>query len=202
MPDPQTAPRIHVETRQQWREWLLAHHKTAPAAWLVSWKKATGRPALSYNEAVSEALAVGWVDSKPSKLDEERTMLYFSPRRPGSAWSRPNKLRVEQLRRSGAMTDAGERVVAQAVESGSWTLLDQVEDLIVPDDLEAAFMSNPPARENWDRFPPSTRRGILEWIVQAKRPTTRQARITQTAQKAAVNQRANQWHPSPGGTAD
>ena len=197
MSDPQSAPRIHAETRREWREWLLAHHDSAPSVWLVSWKKATGLPALSYDEAVSEALAVGWVDSKPSKLDDERTMLYFSPRRPGSGWSRPNKLRVEQLRRSGVMTEAGERVIAEAVESGSWTLLDQVEDLIVPEDLDQAFANSPPARENWDRFPPSTRRGILEWITQAKRPTTRQTRVAETARLAALNQRANQWRPQP-----
>ncbi|KUG58273.1 YdeI/OmpD-associated family protein [Nesterenkonia jeotgali] len=199
MADPESAPRVHAETRQQWREWLLAHHETASSVWLVSWKKATGRPAVSYDDAVSEALAVGWVDSKPRKLDEERTMLYFSPRKPGSAWSRPNKLRVEQLRRSGAMTEAGERVVARAVASGAWTLLDQVEDLIVPEDLDAAFTRNPPARENWDRFPPSVRRGILEWIIQARRPATRQARVEETARQAALNQRANQWRPPRSG---
>ncbi|MBE1513830.1 YdeI/OmpD-associated family protein [Nesterenkonia halotolerans] len=198
MADPESAPRVHAETRSQWREWLLAHHETAPSVWLISWKKATGRAAVSYDDAVSEALAVGWVDSKPRKLDEERTMLYFSPRKPGSAWSRPNKLRVEQLRRSGAMTEAGERVIAQAVDSGAWTLLDQVEDLIVPEDLKEAFTRTPPAQENWDQFPPSARRGILGWIIQAKRPATREARISETARQAALNQRANQWRPSRG----
>ncbi|MBJ2122643.1 YdeI/OmpD-associated family protein [Arthrobacter sp. MSA 4-2] len=195
MADPASAPKIHAETRQQWRQWLIAHHQTEESAWLVSWKKATGRPALSYDDAVSEALAVGWVDSKPQKLDDERTLLYFSPRKPGSAWSRPNKLRVEQLRREGLMTEAGERVIAEAVESGSWNLLDQVEELVVPDDLEAEFQRYAPARSNWDRFPRSTRRGILEWIVQAKRPETRRTRIMETARLAALNERANQWHP-------
>ncbi|MGJ9372014.1 YdeI/OmpD-associated family protein [Nesterenkonia sp. CF4.4] len=196
MAGPDSAQRVHAETRGQWREWLLAHHETESSVWLVSWKKATGRPAMAYDEAVSEALAVGWVDSKPRKLDDERTMLYFSPRRPGSAWSRPNKRRVEQLRGSGAMTEAGERVVAEAVDSGAWSLLDQVEDLIVPEDLAEAFTRHPPARENWDRFPPSARRGILEWIIQAKRPATREARISETARQASLNQRANQWRPS------
>lgn len=97
------------------------------------------------------------------------------------------------------MTEAGERVVNRAVASGAWTLLDQVEDLVVPEDLDAAFTRNPPARENWDRFPPSARRGILEWIIQARRAATRQARVEETAQQAALNQRANQWRPPRSG---
>ena len=76
------APRVHAETRAQWRTWLIAHHGTAECAWLVSWKKATGRPAISYDDAVAEALAVGWVDSRPRKLDDERTMLYSRPGNP------------------------------------------------------------------------------------------------------------------------
>ncbi|PRY68394.1 uncharacterized protein YdeI (YjbR/CyaY-like superfamily) [Glaciihabitans tibetensis] len=192
-----SAPRVHAETRSEWREWLLANHNTQSAVWLVSWKKATGRPALTYDEAVSEALAVGWVDSKPQKLDDERTLLYFSVRKPGSAWSRPNKNRIDQLRREGLMTEAGELAVARAIDNGSWFALDEVEDLVVPHDLDDAFDHNPPARSNWNGFPRSARRGILEWIVQAKRPATREARIAETARLAALNQRANQWRRTP-----
>lgn len=195
MGNPDTAPRVHAETRADWRAWLLSHHDTEPAAWLVSWKKATGRNSVSYDDAVSEALSVGWVDSLPRKLDDERTMLYFSPRKPTAAWSRPNKIRVEQLRRDGLMTDVGERIIAEAQRNGAWTRLDEVEDLLVPDDLAAAFDGFSDARAHWDRFPPSARRGILEWIVQAKKASTRAARIAETARRAAVNERANQWRP-------
>nr|RZI34787.1 hypothetical protein BJQ95_02841 [Cryobacterium sp. SO1] len=193
MASPTTAPRVHAETRAQWRRWLLANHELERSVWLVSWKKATGKPSVSYDDAVSEALCVGWVDSKPQKLDDERTMLYFSPRKPTSAWSRPNKIRVEALRAAGLILPAGEAAIAHAISNGSWALLDEVEDLIVPPDLAEAFEENPPARANWDQFPPSARRGILEWIVQAKRPQTRAARILETAQLASRNQRAAQW---------
>ncbi|PXA67976.1 hypothetical protein CTB96_15050 [Cryobacterium arcticum] len=193
MVSPTTAPRVHPETRAEWRRWLLAHHESEQSVWLVSWKKATGKPAVSYDDAVSEALCVGWVDSKPQKLDGERTMLYFSARKPTSAWSRPNKIRVEALRAAGLMLPAGEAVIAQAISNGSWALLDDVEDLIVPPDLAEALGENPPARANWDQFPPSARRGILEWIIQAKRPQTRATRILETAQLASQNQRAAQW---------
>jgi len=195
---PDTAPRVHAETRAQWRRWLLAHHEHEKAVWLVSWKKATGRPSVSYDDAVSEALCVGWVDSKPQKLDDERAMLYFSPRKPTSAWSRPNKIRVGMLREAGLMLPAGEAVIAQAISSGAWALLDDVEDLIIPPDLVVALGEYPLARANWDQFPPSARRGILEWIVQAKRPQTRAGRILETAELASRNQRAAQW-PRPAG---
>jgi uncharacterized protein YdeI (YjbR/CyaY-like superfamily) len=163
---------------------------------MVSWKAATGRPRVSYDDAVSEALAFGWVDSLPRALDDERTMLYFSRRKPTSAWSRPNKQRVEELRRQGLMTDAGEEVIARAERNGAWARLDDVEDLKEPDDLQAALDALPPARTHWDAFPPSARRGILEWITQAKRPATRDRRIAETARLAADNIRANQW-PRP-----
>lgn len=163
--------------------------------WLVSWKKATGRPAVTYDDAVSEALAVGWVDSRPRKLDAERTMLYFTPRKPTSAWSRPNKQRVEQLRRDGLMLPAGEEAITVAITNGRWSLLDDVEDLVVPDDLADAFRAYPPAQQNWEAFPPSARRGILEWIVQAKKSETRQRRVQETAELAQQNERAAQWRP-------
>jgi len=195
MADPSAAPRVHAETRQEWRQWLIGHHDREAAVWLISWKKATGRPAVGYEDSVREALAVGWVDSKGQRLDDERTLLYFAPRKPSSGWSRPNKIRVAELREQGLMTEAGERVIAEAIRLGSWTLLDEVEELIVPDDLGVAFAGYPEARENWDRFPRSTRRAILEWIVLAKRPATRASRIAETARLAATNERAAQWTP-------
>lgn len=201
MADPSSAVPVHAISRAQWRQWLAENHQSAPAVWLVSWKKATGRPAVSYDDAVSEALAVGWVDSKPRRLDDERTMLYFTPRKPTSAWSRPNKLRIETLRQQGLMTPAGEHAVTRALQNGSWTALDDVENLVVPDDLAQEFTRHPRASDNWDHFPPSARRGILEWIMQAKRPATRATRIEETARLAALNERAAQWR-GPTGSAE
>lgn len=187
--------RVHSETRAAWRAWLQAHHADRPGVFLVSWKKHTGKPALTYDEAVEEALCVGWVDSKPAKLDADRTMLWFSPRKPGSAWSRPNKQRVERLEAAGLMSEAGRRVVAAARADGSWTRLDDVEDLVVPDDLAVAFDRHAGSREQWEGFPRSAKRGILEWIVQARRPETRARRVEETARLAARGERANQWRP-------
>ncbi len=195
MPDRPEAPRVHPENRDEWRAWLLEHHHSESGVWLITWRKAAGRPGFGYDEAVREALCVGWVDSVGRKLDELRTMLYFSPRRPKSGWSRPNKIRVAELRAAGLMTEAGERVIAQAEANGAWSLLDDVEDLIEPPELQAALDATPLARQHWTAFPPSARRGILEWIVQARTEATRAKRVAETARLAGENLRANQWNP-------
>ena len=185
-------PRVHAETRAEWRDWLAEHHDHESGAWLVSWRPATGRPAVGDEEAVCEALCFGWVDSTGRRLDEERTLLYFAPRKPRSGWSRSNKQRVARLREEGRMAPAGERAVARAVENGSWTLLDEVEELLEPADLQAALDAVPGAWEHWRAFPPSARRALLEWIVQARTPATRERRVGETARSAGLGQRANQ----------
>jgi uncharacterized protein YdeI (YjbR/CyaY-like superfamily) len=184
---------VHPLTRAEWRAWLEANHARADGVWLVSYKKATGKPAVTYDESVEEALCFGWVDSKGGKLDDERTMLYFAPRKGRSGWSRPNKGRVERMLAAGLMTPAGLAKIEAAKADGSWSLLDEVEDLVIPPDLGAALDGYPAARANFEAFPRSARRGILEWIVQAKTPATRAKRVAETAALAEENQRANQW---------
>ena len=191
----QDIERVHAETPGEWRAWLQEHHLSSTAVWLVSWKKHTGRPAVSYDDAVIQALAFGWVDSRPAKLDDARTMLYFTPRRPGSAWSRPNKVRIAELERTGGLSEQGRRMVAAARADGSWSVLDEVEDLVVPPDLAAAFDRHPGSFEHWEAFPRSAKRGILEWIVQARTDATRDRRTEQTAALAREGRRAGQWQP-------
>ncbi len=187
--------RFQPDTLDDWRAWLAAHHARDTGVWLVTWKVGSGRLRLTYEETVEQALCFGWVDSKGRRLDDERTMLWFAPRKARSGWSRPNKQRIERLVAAGLMTPAGLAVIDAAKADGSWTLLDAVEDLVVPDDLAAALAAAPPAVENWEAFPRSARRGILEWIVQARRPGTRAKRVAETARLAAIGERANQWRP-------
>jgi len=184
-------PEVHPDTREQWRAWLAEHHDEVAGVWLVSWKKHTGRPTVLYDDAVSEALAFGFVDSLGGRVDDDRTRLWFARRKPGSGWSRPNKRRIEALERDGLMADAGRRVVEAARADGSWTLLDEVEDLVVPPDLAEAFARHPGSAEHWDAFPRSARRALLVWIVLAKRPATRAQRVERTAESASRGERAN-----------
>jgi len=133
------------------------------------------------------------VDSKPNKLAEERSMLWFAPRKSGSGWSKPNKERVEKLIASGLMTPAGLAKVEAAKQDGSWNALDGVEALEVPPDLGKVLAADRKAQEYFNAFPRSVKRGILEWIVSAKKPETRAKRIEETVTLAAKNIRANQW---------
>ncbi len=183
--------RFLAEAVAEWRGWLEANHDRPDGVWLVTWKASSGRPRLTYEEAVEEALAFGWIDSKGRSLDDEQSMLWFSPRRPGSGWSRPNKERVLRLEREGRMAEPGRAAIARAKRDGSWTLLDAVEDLIVPADLAAALEANTGSRDHWDAFSRSARRALLEWVVQAKRPETRARRIEEIASKAGRGERAN-----------
>ncbi|PAP77878.1 YdeI/OmpD-associated family protein [Rubrivirga marina] len=192
MPEP-PPNHVHPESRAEWRAWLEAHHDRDEGVWLVLYKKATGKPTLTVDEYVSEAIAFGWIDSTPKKVDAERSAVWVAPRKPGSNWSRLSKQRAERMEAAGLMTEAGRAAIDRAQADGTWTILDDVEDLVVPDDLGAALDANPPARAEWDAFPPSARRGILEWIVNAKRDATRAKRIEETARLARVGKRANQW---------
>jgi uncharacterized protein YdeI (YjbR/CyaY-like superfamily) len=186
---------VHPEDRAAWRAWLVANHATARGAWLVSWKAATGRPRVAYDDLVEEALCVGWVDSRAGTIDEERSRLLFTPRKAGSGWSRPNKERIARLETAGLLLPAGTAVVEAARADGSWSALDDVENLAEPPALAAALDADPRARAHWDAFPRSAKRAILEWISTAKRPETTAKRIAETARLAAENVRANQWTP-------
>jgi uncharacterized protein YdeI (YjbR/CyaY-like superfamily) len=185
-------PRVHVETRAAWRAWLSEHHAEAGGAWFVSWKRATGRPAVPYEEVVEEALCFGWIDSTARTIDDERQMMLMTPRKKGSAWSRSNKQRLERLEAAGLIEPAGYAAIERAKADGSWTILDDVEDLIEPPDLTAALNAESAARRNWDAFTPSARKAILQQIAFAKRPETRARRVAEAARLAAGNQKAFQ----------
>lgn len=189
------AERIHPDSLVEWSRWLAQNHERPTGVWLVSWRKSTGRQAFGYEDAVVEALRFGWIDSKGGKVDEERTMLWFAPRRKSSAWSRSNKERIARLEREGRLEAAGRRSVEAAKANGTWTLLDDVEDLVVPEDLAAALDALPGARRSWDAFPPSARRQSLYWIAEAKRPETRSRRVEETARLAAKGERIDQRRP-------
>ncbi len=181
-----------VESRAAWRSWLREQHGSAAGVWAVTWKKTSPGPYVSYEELVEEALCFGWIDSLGRRLDDERTQLLFTPRKPASKWSRPNKERIERLTAAGLMAPAGEAMVELAKRTGTWTALDLVEDLVEPPELRAALDAVPAARRSWDGFPRSTRRAILEWISSARTDATRDKRVRTTVDEAAAGRRANQ----------
>ncbi|MBO0939106.1 YdeI/OmpD-associated family protein [Fibrella sp. HMF5335] len=182
---------FYTPDRQVWRQWLADHHDSAPGVWFVFYKKKTGTPSLTYDEAVEEALCYGWVDSLPKKVDEERHALKFSPRKPKSVWSKPNKDRVERLVANGLMTPTGLTKIERAKQDGSWDALNDSDALLMPADLDRALAADGVAAANFNRFSPGSRKIILSWIGAAKRPETRASRIAETVRLAALGKRAN-----------
>lgn len=188
-------PQFEAKTRAEWRAWLRKNHKRTRGVWLVTFKKGSGEPHVTNNDVVEEALAFGWIDSLPRKLDDTRTMLLVTPRKAHSSWSMLNQQRVKRLIAARRMTAAGLAKVEAAKQDGSWDRLTEVEALTIPPDLIDAFKGNRQSRMHFEAFPRSSKRGILEWILNAKRPETRARRIEQTVTLAARNVRANQYRP-------
>lgn len=190
---PDGRPMIQPRTRGALRQWLAEHHASSGGVWLATFKKATGKPRIEYAEIVEEVLSFGWIDSKPNALDDERSLLWISPRKPRSGWSKINKERIARLERLGMMTDAGRAAVERAKANGAWTALDGVEALEIPADLGEALRRNASASRHFEAFPPSSKKIILTWIASAKRPETRERRIAETVELAARNIRANHY---------
>ena len=192
-----THPEIEFRSRQAIRDWLQKNHATASTFWLVNYKKHVAEFYIPYGEIVEELLCFGWVDSRTQRVDKDRTRLLVSPRKPGSTWSASNKQRVARLEREGLMREAGRRSIDSAKADGSWTFLDDVERLEMPDDLSAAFKKNKRALANYGAFNASAKKIILLWIKTAKREETRARRISDTVRLAAGNIKAA--HPEAQG---
>ena len=170
-------PRVHAKTAAEWRRWLRDNHETAQGVWLVAYKAATGKARLTYEESIPDALCYGWIDSVNKPIDEERTMLLFTPRRPGSGWSRTNKVRIARLLKEGLMEPAGLAKITAAKRDGSWTLLDSVEALEIPDDLRKALGAA--GVRKFEALTPGRRKEHLRALVTARRPETRAKRVAE-----------------------
>ncbi|MEL7002962.1 MAG: YdeI/OmpD-associated family protein [Bacteroidota bacterium] len=184
---------IVAEDSTAWRQWLEDNHSQETAVWLIIFRKESDHASVYYPQAVDDALCYGWIDSKPNKRDDHSYYQYFSARNPKSNWSKVNKDKVERLIAEGLMRPAGFKIIEIAKQNGTWDTLNDVDNLIVPPDLSKLFEANPKAFNYWKDFPDSTKRGILEWIFNAKRPETRQKRIIETVELAEKNVRANQF---------
>ena len=175
---------FHPTSHTAWRKWFEKNHLSKQAVWLVFYNKSSAKKAITWSEAVDAALCFGWIDSKKIKVDEETAHQFFSKRKPTSTWSKINKMKVQELIGNGQMTDAGYKSVEIAKQNGSWTLLDEVEDLIIPKDLETAFASKPFAKDFFLSLSKSARKAILQWLVLARRPETRNKRIIEIVELA------------------
>lgn len=181
------------KSQADWREWLEKNHQSKQSVWLIFFKASAKPSSLSWSEAVDEALCFGWIDSTRKTIDNERYIQYFSRRKTNSAWSKVNKAKVAQLIEKGRMTKSGFDSIEIAKQNGSWTILDDVEALRVPDDLIEALANYEGAGEFFESLSKSVKKMLLYWVVSAKRPETRQKRILEIAQNAGQKLKPRQF---------
>jgi uncharacterized protein YdeI (YjbR/CyaY-like superfamily) len=191
-------PKKEIETycpksRTDWRKWLEKNHQSKQSVWLVSFKSSTKVASVNWSEAVDEALCFGWIDSTKKTIDKERYMQYFSRRKPNSTWSKINKEKVAKLIQNNLMTKAGFDSIETAKRNGSWTILDEVEALVVPEDLKDELANYKDSIEYFDSLSKSDKKILLYWVVAAKRPDTRQKRILEIAENAKRNLKPKQF---------
>ena len=184
---------FYAKDAKAWRAWLQKNHTKEKNVWLIIYKKETSKPSVYYTEAVDEALCFGWIDSKPNKRDEDSYYQFFAKRNPKSNWSKVNKAKVEKLIKEKRMAKAGLEAIETAKQNGTWNALDEVDNSIVPDDLKKALAKNKTAQQNFEAFPKSSKKIILEWIHNAKKEETRLKRIEETVSLAAKNVKANHY---------
>jgi uncharacterized protein YdeI (YjbR/CyaY-like superfamily) len=184
---------FYAKSQKEWRKWLERNHQSEKSIWLIIYKKESGTPSVYYTDAVDEAICFGWIDSKPNKRDDESYYQFFAKRNIKSNWSKVNKGKVARLLEEGKIAPSGLEAIELAKQNGTWTALDKVEEMEIPEDLQKAFNKNKTAFGYFDKFPRSSKRNILEWIMNAKRPETRQARIEETVKLATENIKANHY---------
>lgn len=183
---------LRVETRSEWRQWLEEHHASETEIWFVFYKKHTGVANVAYGDAVEEALCFGWIDSLVKRLDDDRYAQKFTPRRPGSVWSEPNKARVERMIAQGRMAEPGLRLVNEAKASGEWENRHErpkADVDLVPEELQAALNANPAAAETFQALAPTYRKQYILWIATAKRQETRARRTREAIDKLERGER-------------
>ena len=179
--------------KNDWRNWLALNHKKENSIWLIFYKKKSPNFNLSWNESVDEALCFGWIDSTKRTLDSERYKQYFSKRKANSNWSKINKDKVKTLIDQGLMQEQGHKSIDLAKENGSWTILDAIEECIIPEDLKEAFANYKGAMEYFSSLSKSAKKILLYWVVSAKIMETRQKRILEVAENASNNLKPKQF---------
>jgi len=170
-------PELYFPRDIEWYDWLLQNHNNVNGVYLIFYKLEINKPTMRWEEAVKVALCFGWIDSTVKSLGNGKRRQYFTPRNPKSVWSALNKRYVIELKKNNLIQPSGYHKIEIAKQNGMWTFLDDVENLIIPDDLQQAFNANTLAFNNYKNFAPSYRKSYLYWLKQAKREATRQNRI-------------------------
>lgn len=179
---------VEINSREALRAWLLQHHTQLESVWLVTYKKSNPHKYLSRWDVLDELICFGWIDGIRRKLDEERTMQLISPRK-AEHWAASYKERASYLIREGKMHAAGIKAIELSKAKGLWDFMDDVDQLIIPDDLSRELAKFEGATDFFRAINPSSKRFVLRWIKLAKTDTTRKARINKLAALAAKGEK-------------
>ncbi|MBN1644019.1 MAG: YdeI/OmpD-associated family protein [Dehalococcoidales bacterium] len=173
--------------RSEWRRWLEKNHAKEKVALLIHYRKDSGKQTLSHFEAVEEAICFGWIDSILRRIDDERFVLKYTPRKANSVWSKINRDKAEQLIKTGLMTEAGLAKIAEAKKNGQWdnAYTNKVRDEI-PTDLEEALKHDKKALQNFQQFANSYRNMYIGWVTGAKTKATREKRINEVVRRSLL----------------
>ena len=180
-------PEIHFERDTDWYDWLLNNHNKEKGVYLIFYKLELKIPTMRWEEAVKVAICFGWIDSTVKSLGNGKRRQYFCPRNPKSTWSALNKKHVAQLTKEGSIHESGYKMIELAKATGTWTAMDDVENGIIPEDLQKSFDNNPRAFENYQNFARGYRKSYLSWLHSAKREETRLKRITEIIRLCEAN---------------
>lgn len=182
----------YAESREAWRDWLEVNYKSTSEVSLIYFKKGTGKPTITYDESVEEALCFGWIDGIRKSIDGQRYMIRFTPRKRNSMWSLVNKERVEKLQEEGRMTEAGMQVVEEAKKNGQWNSAYSMKNLQeIPEDLKSALIASPQAWENFQNFSNSVQFVFIRRVDKIKGPALRSQRIDKVVELCELNLKPN-----------
>jgi len=181
---------LDFKNREEWRTWLTQNQDKIDSVWLTFHKKRSVKKGMTLEESVEEAICFGWIDGKLKKIDAEKFILRFSPRKANSVWSKINKDRAKRLIKSGRMTCAGLAKIEAAKKTGCWdkAYTNKTKDEM-PADLEQALMKEKGAWENFQRFANSYRNMYIGWVNDSKTDETRQKRIQKVVEQASKNKK-------------
>ena len=193
MPEIKEEEIFYPKNKTEWRSWLEENHKKRQCVWIMYYKKKSHKPSISWSEAVDEALCFGWIDSTKKSFGVESSVQFFTKRKPKSVWSKINKEKIQQLIEKGLMTEVGYESIEIAKRNGSWNILDDVEELKIPSDLVEALQNQNEAEAYFLSLSKSVKKGILQWLVLAKRPETRTKRIREITELAAQKMKPQQF---------
>jgi len=179
---------VEVKSSSELREWLLMNHTQKESIWLVTYKKEITEKYVSVQEVLDQLLCFGWIDGIRRKLDQERTMQLISPRKV-EHWSQTYKLRFAKLEELGLIHQSGFNAVETSKKAGLWNFMDDVDNLIIPNDLQEALTINNEAKLFFEAINASSKRFVLRWIKLAKTQKTRVSRIEQIVQLSSKGEK-------------